>query len=30
LAEGEVEGIAFVPLHRFLAEPWSALTGGRR
>jgi len=30
LAEGEVEGIAFVPLNRFLAEPWSALTGGRR
>ena len=28
LAEGEVEGIAFVPLNRFLAEPWSALTGG--
>ena len=29
LAEGGVEGLSFVPVHRFLAEPWSALTGGR-
>lgn len=30
LADGEVEGVDFVPLSRFLAAPWSALTGGGR
>jgi len=29
LAEGEVEGITFLPLFRFLADPWPALAGDR-
>lgn len=28
VAEGEVEGIAFVPIGAFLGDPWTALTGG--
>jgi len=28
LAEGEVEGVGFVPIGRFLWDPWNALTGG--
>jgi uncharacterized protein len=28
LADGEIEGVAFVPVTRFLWDPWPALTGG--
>lgn len=28
MAHGEVEGVAFVPVSRFLGDPWTGVTGG--